>query len=531
MPTVLRAGIHHAIGPVLVAAAYYFGAQIGFALQSPTAPQSVLWLPNSILLAVLLIVPYRTWPAYLLAAFPAQMLVSLGAGKPLLTLGLLFFTNCADAALGAYLVRRTLRDRPFRFDSLESTLVFAIGASVATILLSFADASISVATAWSDSSSAAFITRVRSNILTHLIAVPAIVELIRMDWRRIRPARMLEAGTLTVALALVCAVAFGRASGAGVYPAIVNVPLPLLLWAAVRFGPGGVGCGALLVACAASWNALHGRGPFASGSTVEEVVSLQLFLLASTVPLLFFAAVICERDRAAQALRESGLELSQSFTRLRELAGKLIAAQEMERARIARDMHDDFNQQLAALAISISNLRRNVVSAPADTDDTLRTLHERTVALTEQVRGFSHDLHPGMISHVGLAAALRTHCAHVSQQNDLEVSFAASDDLSTVPDDAAICLYRIVQEGLRNIVKHAAVKDASVSIVRMRGALQMTIIDCGRGFEPASVARGGGLGLLSMEERARAAGGSLTITSAHGRGTRLQVQLPVQAHA
>ena len=91
---------HRAVGPIVVSAAYYLGAQVGFALQSPNAPQSVLWLPNSILLAVLLIVPYRRWPVYLAAAFPAQMLLS-GAAAPPLTLALLFLTNCADAALGA----------------------------------------------------------------------------------------------------------------------------------------------------------------------------------------------------------------------------------------------------------------------------------------------------------------------------------------------------------------------------------------------------------------------------------------------
>src|SRR5688572_27746868 len=97
-----------AVCPVLTSAVYYLGAQIGFALQAPNAPQSVLWLPNSILLAMLLIVPFRKWPVYLAAAFPAQILVSVGTAAPPLTLSLLFVTNCADAALGAFLVRRII---------------------------------------------------------------------------------------------------------------------------------------------------------------------------------------------------------------------------------------------------------------------------------------------------------------------------------------------------------------------------------------------------------------------------------------
>ena len=181
-----------AVGPVLVCAAYYLGAQIGFALQSPNAPQSVLWLPNSILLAVLLIVPFRRWPVYLAAAFPAQMLVSVGTGAPPLVLALLFLTNCADASLGAFLVRRIARsERPFVFDGLATTMVFvAFGATLPTVLLSFADAGISVATGWSDSYYDAFVTRARSNVLTHLIVVPAIVDLAARDWRRIRGAAL-----------------------------------------------------------------------------------------------------------------------------------------------------------------------------------------------------------------------------------------------------------------------------------------------------------------------------------------------------
>ena len=157
---------------------YYLGAQIGFLFQAPDAPQSVLWLPNSILLAVLLAVPFRAWPAYLLAAFPAQMLIAWGTGAPALTMALLFTTNCADAALGAFLSRRFSGvDGPFRFDGLRSMVIFAaFGATLATLLLSFADAGISVATDWSTSFQAAFVTRVRSNILTHLIVVPALID-------------------------------------------------------------------------------------------------------------------------------------------------------------------------------------------------------------------------------------------------------------------------------------------------------------------------------------------------------------------
>ena len=414
---------------------------------------------------------------------------------------------------------------------MRNTVIFAVGAAAATILMSFADAGISVATGWSGDFAAALSTRIRSNVLTHLIVVPAIVDLAALQWRRVRTSSLVEASILTAALVGTWMFAFAKPTASQGVPALLYMPLPLLLWAAVRFGPGSTGWAALLVSTVASWNALQGRGPFASHTPLEGVVSLQLFLLATAIPLLFLAAVIRERNRATRALQANETALRNSAERARELAGKLISAQETERARIARDMHDDFNQQLAALAIGISHLRQRTAGGPADLDNVLRTLHERTVALSEQVRNFSHDLHPGMLGHVGLAAALRGHCVHVTQQQGLTINFAASDDLSMVPREAAICVYRIVQEGLRNIVDHAGVKDASVSLMKTGDHLHLTILDCGRGFAPESAVASGGLGLLSMEERARAAGGSLTITSAHGRGTRLQVHLPVQASA
>ncbi len=514
----------------MVSVAYFVGAQIGFALQSPNAPQSVLWLPNSLLLAVLLVVPFSSWPIYLLAAFPAQMLIAWKAGAPPLTLALLFMTNCADAALGAYLVRRVSgSDGPFRFDGLSKLLVFvALGAVLPTVLLSFADADISVGTGWTLTFAAPFVTRVRSNILTHLIVVPALVDLFGIDWRELRAARAVEAALLFVLLFLTCALAFGGSTTAETYPARLYALLPPLLWAAFRFGPGATGWGVLLVALVASWDVLHGRGPFTTGSPLDEVVSMQLFLLASAIPLLCLSAVIRERNRATLAVQKNEAMLRRSYARVRELAGKLIAAQELERARIARDMHDDFNQQLAAVSIGISALRQRVNgSANADLTTLLQTLQERTVALTDQVRHFSHDLHPRMLDHVGLTPALRTHCAQFAGQHGLHVHLAATDDLGPLPQDVSICVYRIVQEGLRNVVTHAQAADAHVSVVRAVDRLDVTIQDGGRGFDPGAPASHDGLGLLSIEERARLVGGSFAVDSAPGRGTRLHVQIPV----
>ena len=458
------------------------------------------------------------------------MIMAWQTGAPPVTLALLFVTNCTDAALGAYVVRTFARSAgPFRFDTLRNTAIFAIGATAATILMSFADAGISVATSWSGDFSAALWTRVRSNVLTHLIVVPAIVDLAALQWRRVRKGALIEAAVLTAALIGTWMFAFGAPTASQGVPALLYMPLPMLLWAAVRFGPGATGWGALLVSTVASWNALHGRGPFASHTPLEGVVSLQLFLLATAIPLLFLAAVIRERNRATRALQANEAALRNSAARARELAGKLITAQESERARIARDMHDDFNQQLAALSISISGMRRVMPAEVAGIDHSLLTLQERVVGLTEQVRQLSHELHPGVLEHLGLAPAVRRHCLQVAEQQQIDLDFTADPNLGDIPRDVAICLYRIVQEGLRNVVNHAAATKARVTLSRAADRVQLTITDGGRGFDPSTTLARGGLGLLSIEERARLVGGTLSVTSARGRGTTLHVQVPLAA--
>ena len=520
--------VNSVLGPALVAAAYYVGAQIGFALQSPNAPQSVLWLPNSILLAVLLLVPVRRWPVYLLAAFPAHMLVAWRAGAPLGTLALIFLSNCADASLGAFTVRRlSSGGEPFRFDDFRSMLIFAaFGATLPTILLSFADAGISVATGWSATFHDPFITRVRSNVLTHLVAVPAIVDAAHVDWRRLRGGRVVEAAALTALVIAACTVAFARPAESAAFAAVLYTPLPLLLWAAVRFGPGGAGGGALIAAFVAAELTLRGRGRFSNLSPPDNVFALQLFLLASATPLLFLAAVVRERDRATSALQSQQAALRHSYARLRELAGKLISAQEVERARISRDMHDDFNQQLAAVSIGISGVRQRL-AGDDEVMGLLQHLQDRTVALTDDLRQFSHELHPRMLDHVGLAAALRTHCAQLEKQHDLRVHLAADEDLDDISREAAIAVYRIVQEALRNVLNPAGVNDAHVVVRRGSGGIDVRIEDGGAGFDARAAASRQGLGLLSIEERARLVGGRAPIESAPGRGTTVRVYIPV----
>jgi PAS domain S-box-containing protein len=215
---------------------------------------------------------------------------------------------------------------------------------------------------------------------------------------------------------------------------------------------------------------------------------------------------------------------------LRDLAGRLIAAQEVERGRIARDLHDDVSQQLAALSIAISGLRRQAAALPnsGDLQGEISSLQERTNALAESIRDLSHDLHPDVLRHAGLASALTDYCKGLSPS--LAVDCSAQGDFESISPEAALCLYRIAQEALHNVVKHACASNAQVRLLRTGDIAEITIADNGRGFDMEMHKSGTGLGLVSITERARLAGGTVWIVTALNEGTQVRVQLPIHAN-
>ena len=258
------------------------------------------------------------------------------------------------------------------------------------------------------------------------------------------------------------------------------------------------------------------------------------YILTATIVLALQSALIAglmiqgaRRRRTELALRLSEAELRRSSERNQNLAGRLITAQEAERSRIARDLHDDVSQQLAGVAIMLSGLKRSLLRPePQRVDETLAALQERTTSLAEALRHLSHDLHPGLLKHAGLVAALKQHCAEAQDHHRVTVTFKAPDTLDAVDPDTALCLYRIAQEALSNVIKHSRAGTAVVELKRSAGEVTLDITDDGIGF---LVSDGGatGLGLRSMEERVRLSRGNIRMESRPGHGTSLQVRIPL----
>jgi signal transduction histidine kinase len=233
-----------------------------------------------------------------------------------------------------------------------------------------------------------------------------------------------------------------------------------------------------------------------------------------------FAHVLA-RQHAERAAHESA-------GHIQNLVGRLMTAQEAERRRIARELHDDVNQQLAALSIGLSVLGRRLPAAQeADLRGDVARLQAHTTDLAASIRHLSHELHPGVLDHVGLIAALRGHCRAFEGEHGLTVTFRADDALGTVPTGVALCLYRVTQEALANVAKHAGARHVSVTVARDGVDVALTIGDDGRGFDLAAARAQPGLGLISLDERARLARGRLTIDTQPQRGTILRIVVPL----
>jgi signal transduction histidine kinase len=235
---------------------------------------------------------------------------------------------------------------------------------------------------------------------------------------------------------------------------------------------------------------------------------------------------ITERVRAQEALAASEAALRHSHARTRSLAGRLITAQETERTRIARELHDDVSQRLATLAIGLSSLRRGLPPGCAHLGDELRQYQDWAVEMADEIRNLSHELHPGVLRHAGLAAALKSVCCEVERKRGLAVSLEAPDQLEDVPPEMALCLYRVAQETLHNAASHARARHVLVSLTSREEELELSVRDDGCGFELAAARRCGGLGLLSIDERVRLVGGAVELRTAPGRGTMVSVRIP-----
>jgi len=209
-----------------------------------------------------------------------------------------------------------------------------------------------------------------------------------------------------------------------------------------------------------------------------------------------------------------------------ELSGRLIDAQENERERLARELHDDVSQRLALLSIELELVARTPPQSDSALKDRMRELSDRVGELSGTVRRLSHELHPAALRRFGLVSTTRSFCREISAAHEIEVEFDEQNVPSYLPDDISLCFYRVMQESLRNVAKHARATKAKVTIAMTANELRLTVCDNGDGFDTGKATSNGSLGLISMRERMHLVNGRLSIKSVEGVSTKILATVP-----
>jgi signal transduction histidine kinase/ABC-type uncharacterized transport system substrate-binding protein len=275
------------------------------------------------------------------------------------------------------------------------------------------------------------------------------------------------------------------------------------------------------------WNISESRVP---PGTIVLFKEASLFDRYRWYILGVFAICVCEAililALLIQAARRKRAEAA-----LATLPGRLLEAQEQERIRIARELHDDVNQQLALLGIGLDQLDKEL---PRDlTQLRIQTgeLHKRALGISSDVQALSHQLHPPKLEYLSLVSAMEGFCREFSERHQVETHFSQKDAPNPLPRDVSLCLFRIMQEGLSNAVKYSGVKQFEVELAGQPDGIRLAVSDSGSGFDVNKVLGGRGIGLVSMRERVRLVNGSISITSKPERGTTIEVEVPLNGRA
>jgi signal transduction histidine kinase len=515
-----------------VCAGYYVAGVLSLIARFPVSGISIIWLATPVLLAALLVVPPRSWWLYCLALLPVHihLVLTFQGPVPLLVMLVQLAGNCAFAVLAAAALRPLLGVPP-RLVGLRNMALFILVACVVTPgLVSALVVLLFEQFGWTSDFWLSWRGRSLSSGGGALIVVPLILWVNTGGVRALRDAplrRHLEFAVLAVALIVLGLTVFGESFPGG-SPALLYAPLPILLWTAVRFGFGVLSVALAVVAVESFSTAIAGGGPFIHQSPVENALGLQLVLFFVATPLFLLSAVAQEQRQTLDAVRRAEGALRAGYAQIRDLAGRLIAAQEAERRRIARDLHDDLSQKLTLLSLDIGQLAQH---APAcdDLAAGVQRVSVRASEIAANVHSLSYQLHPSRLEILGLVTATQGICHDVSAQYGLSVDFEHRDVPEMVQPEVALCLYRIVQEALHNVVKHSGVREAHVSLTGNDGVLGLRIADRGVGFT-ADDRTHAGIGLVSMRERVSFVGGTIAIDSAPGAGTRIAISVPIAAN-
>lgn len=201
---------------------------------------------------------------------------------------------------------------------------------------------------------------------------------------------------------------------------------------------------------------------------------------------------------------------------------------EQERTRLSRELHDDIAQRIALVATELAILRQRLSDAAVEIQEHVASVAAEASSIGTDLHRIARGLHPAGLERLGLEASIRRHCAHLARARQITIHVEMGD-VHAAPDmDAALCVYRIVQEALQNVVKHSGASHATVSLTTVRGELVVRVVDYGVGFDPQAIQREDTLGLIGMQERAGLVQARLRVSSKPGEGTVVEAHVPVR---
>jgi signal transduction histidine kinase len=211
---------------------------------------------------------------------------------------------------------------------------------------------------------------------------------------------------------------------------------------------------------------------------------------------------------------------------LEKVSGQLIEAQEKERSRIARDLHDDICQRLALLSMEIERANRTSSGSPAATKQNLDDIRNHCSQIASDVQSLSHQLHSSTLDFLGVVAAIRAFCGEVSKQHQVSIAFTETRVPKHLPKDISLCLFRVAQEAVHNAVKYSGSGQFAVALFATEDEVQLVVRDGGAGFDVEEAKKNRGLGLVSMQERINLVHGRFAVDSKPGKGTRIFAAVP-----
>jgi len=620
----------------LLAVSCYAAARLGGVLII-TEPQVLwpLWPGCALLVSVLLLSPRKIWPILIPAGLAGFVVYDLQSGVSVPSIAWLILADTIEILVVAWGLSYYLNGVP-RLNSLKALAKY----SFFTLIVGPLVVSLIGLHGLNGDHWISWRMSFLSEGLAFLTITPAILGWVGHARGRVPVSRTryLEAILLFAAtIALNYFVFIARQKDLA--PPLLYSLVPFLLWSALRFGTTGAGTSASIVALFSIWGEVHGHGPFNGIDSINNVLSLQLFLLFTAAPFMVLAALVEEHQQDELVLRESEKRFrlladsspsliwmsgtdklctffnegwlkftgrpmeeelgegwlsgvhpddqdhcrrlySASFDarldfefecRLRRfdgvyrwllnfgvprfesdgtflgyvgsciditdrktseeslhaLTGRLISAQEEERARIARELHDDFSQRLALLGIGLGQLWKKLSPQEVEQRNSVQEMLRGTKEMSSDLHTLSHQLHSSKLEHVGLMPALRGLCKDFSEKYKIEVQFTECEFPLDVPKDVALCLFRVAQEALGNAIKHSGTREAQVEIRTNASGISLRISDQGKGFDPAIKNPAAGIGLIGMTERLRLVGGRLLVKSETDCGTEILAEVPV----